>query len=79
VYRRDFEKGIALVNPKGNGTQTVTFDSDFYTLKGTQAPSVNTGALVRTVTLKDRDGIILLRKTPAKRPNPPGAITPQTR
>ncbi len=76
VFRRDFEKGIALVNPKGNGAQTVTLDADFILIKGAQAPTVNTGATVRTVTLKDRDGLILLRKTPAKRPNPPGGITP---
>jgi hypothetical protein len=62
VYRRDFEYGIALVNPKGNGTKTVTLEEDFMTIKGTQAPAVNTGKLVRKVTLKDRDGIILLRK-----------------
>jgi hypothetical protein len=62
VYRRDFEYGIALVNPKGNGKKTVTLETDFVTIKGTQAPSVNTGATVRKVTLNDRDGIILLRK-----------------
>ena len=74
VYRRDFEKGIALVNPRGNGTQEVTLEGDFYLIKGTQAPSVNTGALVRKVTVKDRDGLILLRQTPVKRPMPPQSI-----
>jgi hypothetical protein len=66
VYRRDFEKGIALVNPKGNGAQEVTLEGDVTLIKGTQAPAVNTGATVRKVTLKDRDGIILIRKTPVK-------------
>jgi hypothetical protein len=61
VYRRDFQNGIALVNPKGNGTRTITLERDFKTIKGTQAPGVNTGKIVRKVTLKDRDGIILLR------------------
>lgn len=61
VYRRNFEKGIILVNPKGNGAKTVTLEADFVKIKGTQATSVNNGATVRTVTLQDRDGIILLR------------------
>ena len=75
VYRRDFTKGIALVNPKGNGPQTVTLDGEYYLIKGKQDPAVNTGALVKTVTLKDRDGIILLRKVPLqKRPSPPGSL-----
>jgi hypothetical protein len=75
VYRRDFEFGIALVNPKGNGTRTVTLEQDFVTIKGTQAPTVNTGKLVRKVTLKDRDGIILLRKGAKPRtPFPPSDV-----
>jgi hypothetical protein len=61
VYRRDFQNGIALVNPKGNGTRTITLESNFVRLKGNQVPSVNSGATVRTLTLKDRDGIILMR------------------
>ena len=61
VYRRNFENGIVLVNPKGNGARTVTLEGDFVKIKGTQATSVNNGATVRTVTLQDRDGIVLLR------------------
>jgi hypothetical protein len=61
VYRRDFQNGIILVNPKGNGTRTVTLETNFRKLKGSQAPSVNNGQLVKSVTLKDRDGLILLR------------------
>jgi hypothetical protein len=61
VYRRNFQNGIVLVNPKGNGTRTVTLETNYVKIRGTQAPSVNSGATVRTVTLKDRDGIILLR------------------
>jgi hypothetical protein len=73
VYRRDFEKGIALVNPKGNGTRTITLERDFMTIKGNQAPAVNTGKVVRKVTLKDRDGIILLRTGTAATPQAPAA------
>jgi Hypothetical glycosyl hydrolase family 15 len=65
VWRRDFTNGIALVNPKGNGPQTVQLGGTFVKLKGTQDPSVNDGETVTSVTLQDRDGIILLRTTPA--------------
>jgi hypothetical protein len=61
VWRRDFEKGVALVNPKGNGAQTVALGGTFTKLTGTQAPSVNDGSSVTSVTLADRDGILLLR------------------
>jgi len=79
VYRRDFENGIALVNPRGNGVQTVTLETPYKKLSGTQAPSVNNGQTVQTVTLQDRDGIILLRTTgaaaPATQPAPPASVT----
>jgi hypothetical protein len=71
VYRRDFENGIALVNPKGNGAKDVTLEGDFVAIKGTQVPAVNSGKTVRTVHLNDRDGIILMRVKPAKRPAAP--------
>ncbi len=64
VWRRDFTNGIALVNPKGNGPQTVQLGGTFVKLKGTQDPEVNSGETVTSVTLEDRDGIILLRTTP---------------
>jgi Hypothetical glycosyl hydrolase family 15 len=78
VYRRDFENGIALVNPKGNGAQTITLEADFKRLAGTQVPAVNSGQTVRTLTLQDRDGIILMRLQPVaapKRPAPPSGLT----
>ena len=80
VYRRDYENGIALVNPKGNGTQTVTLEANYTRITGTQAPSINSGQTVRTLTLQDRDGIILLRtqplpSQPAAVPAPPAQVT----
>jgi hypothetical protein len=75
VYRRDFENGIVLVNPKGNGPREITLETDFVKLKGAQAPSVNDGSTVRKVTLKDRDGIVLMRVKPVKRPAPPAGVT----
>ena len=75
VWRRDFDNGIVLVNPKGNGPQTVTLETSFVKLKGTQDPVTNSGATVTSVTLKDRDGIILMRVHPTKRPAAPTKLT----
>ncbi len=60
-----------LVNPKGNGTQTLTLETSYVKFKGTQDPTTNNGQTLTTITLKDRDGIILLRKNPLKRPAAP--------
>jgi hypothetical protein len=74
VYRRNFENGIVLVNPKGNGPREVTLEEDFRRIKGTQAPSVNNGQLTRKVQLADRDGIILLRLKPLPPPSAPKLV-----
>ena len=71
VWRRDFANGIALVNPKGNGPQTVTLETTYKHFSGTQDPSVNNGQSVTSVTLNDRDGVILLRTTQQPVPDPP--------
>jgi hypothetical protein len=71
VWRRDFDNGIVLVNPKGNGPQTVTLETSYLKIKGTQDPATNSGQTVTTVTLKDRDGIMLLRPNPVTRPATP--------
>lgn len=74
VYRRDFQSGIVLVNPKGNGARTVTLETDYVRLSSTcptcqnQAPAVNSGQTVKTLTLQDRDGILLLRVGAPKPP-----------
>lgn len=75
VWRRDFTNGIALVNPKGNGPQTVQLGGTFVKIKGTQDPSVNNGQTVTSVTLQDRDGIILLRQAPLEQPKAPTGVS----
>lgn len=75
VWRRDFANGIALVNPKGNGPQTVQLGGTFVKIKGSQAPSVNSGQTVTSVTLQDRDGIILLRQSPLQQPKAPTSVS----
>jgi hypothetical protein len=80
VYRRDFANGIALVNPRGNGTQTVQLETSYVKIQGTQDPAVNNGQTVQTVTLQDRDGIILLRKGTAaagEQPQAPSSLSVQ--
>ncbi len=71
VYRREFTNGIVLVNPRGNGARDVTLETDFKKIQGTQDPSVNNGATVRTVHLNDRDGVVLLRTAIVKQPEAP--------
>lgn len=80
VFRRDFANGIALVNPKGNGQQTVQLETSYTRVKGTQDPATNNGQVTNSVTLNDSDGIILLRiqsPPPAPLPQPPGSVTVQ--
>ena len=75
VWRRDFDNGIVLVNPKGNGPQTVTLETPYIRIKGTQDPVTNSGQTVTAVTLKDRDGIILMRQSPVIGPAKPTGFT----
>ncbi len=74
VYRRDFENGIAPVNPKGNGSQEVDPQGRVLSDQGQAGAVGEYRCVVTKVTLKDRDGIILMRKEPVKRPRPPDAI-----
>lgn len=62
VYRRRFANGLVLVNPKGNGRQTVTIGPGYRRFQGSQAPYVNDGSSARVVTLDDRDGIFLVKE-----------------
>jgi hypothetical protein len=65
VWRRDFDRGIVLVNPTSQ-TQTVKLEKKYRKILGTQAPDVNDGSLMDEVSLPSQDGIILLvqgRKT----------------
>jgi hypothetical protein len=67
VWRRDYQGGIALVNPD-SVAHTVQLGGAFRKIKGTQAPTVNDGSLVTAVTLQPRDGIVLLRIDPNSAP-----------
>ncbi len=62
VYRRRFQNGMVLVNPRKNGNQTVDVGSGYKRFLGKQDRVVNNGGDVTTVLLKDRDGLFLLKR-----------------
>lgn len=61
VYMRKFENGMAIVNPKGNGSQTIKIERGYKRILGKQDAVINNGQIADTITLKDRDGIILIK------------------
>jgi hypothetical protein len=71
VWRRDFQGGVALVNPQGNGVRTVTVEPGLYRIAGKQDPQVNNGRSADQITLLDGDGIILVREQMADAPVAP--------
>ena len=58
VWRRDFEKGITLVNTT-NAARTVPLGQTFKKINGTQDKTVNNGKAVTQVILNPYDGIVL--------------------
>jgi len=71
VWAREFEGGIAIMNPKGNGPVTLTIHDlggqIWKHFLGTEDPDTNDGQDVTgSITLADRDGVILLRRHPLR-------------
>jgi len=72
VWMREFQNGVVLWNPKGNGARTVNVSglvspagrTGLKHIAGKQDPTVNNGRVVTSVTLQDRDGVILLWTVP---------------
>jgi Putative Ig domain len=72
VWMREFQKGVVLWNPKGNGAKTVNVSAlvspsghtGLKHIEGTQDRAVNNGLAVTAVSLNDRDGVILLWTSP---------------
>lgn len=69
VYIRRFQNGLAIVNPKGNGQRIINLSSvnglfpgeTYKRIAGTQDPSTNNGQTVSSVTINERDGLILVK------------------
>lgn len=74
VFRRRFQNGMALVNPKGNGPQAVSVEPGYTRFRGTQAPSVNNGEPAVTISLADRDGLLLRRTASPASLAPPAGL-----
>ncbi len=72
VWMREFQYGVVLWNPKGNGARTVNVSglvspgghTGLKHIAGKQDPAVNNGRAATSVTLQDRDGVILLWTAP---------------
>ncbi len=62
VYRRRFQNGMALVNPKGNGEQTVDVQPGYSRFTGIQQATVNNGRPASSLTLPDGSGLLLSRR-----------------
>ena len=60
VWRRDFQNGVALVNPT-TSVKTVKLEAGLRLLAGNQDPAVNNGSAVSEITLGPKDGIVLRR------------------
>ena len=60
VWRRDFEHGVALVNPTKQPV-TVALEPGLRRLLGKQDSTINNGSPAASVTLAAKDGIILCR------------------
>jgi hypothetical protein len=69
VWMREFDNGVVICNPKGNGPQTITqwdinavgIAGSFHYFQGVQNPSLNSGAAFSSVSLQDSDGVLLLK------------------
>lgn len=60
VWRRRFAGGVAFVNPKDNGPQTVAVGPGLKSFFGPQDSTTNNGLSKSSITLQERDGIILV-------------------
>ncbi|MBU0707115.1 hypothetical protein KKG41_01950, partial [Patescibacteria group bacterium] len=64
VYRRDFEKGIVLVNPSTETREVILEHSGFQILPVTEYFTAEGGEYVGVVTIEPGDGVILLADMP---------------
>lgn len=61
VWQRNFQNALVIVNST-NQKQKIELGEEFEKIKGTQDTKTNSGAVIKSLTLKPHDGIILLRR-----------------
>ncbi|MFH1291660.1 MAG: putative glycoside hydrolase [bacterium] len=59
VWKRDFQNGVAVVNPTGQ-TQDVELGAEYEKIKGNQDPIMNDGMVVSRLSLSSKDGAIMM-------------------
>lgn len=64
VWTREYDRGAVFVNSTNRG-ETIPLSGEFERLRGTQDPSVNSGAVINQVTVPPQDGVILLKRSDA--------------
>lgn len=74
VFRREYANGLVLVNPKGNGQQTVNIGTGWKRMSGTEDPVHNNGQPATLITLDEQDGIILLKEKMSSAPLAPSDL-----
>ncbi|MCF7794807.1 hypothetical protein K9M50_00395 [Patescibacteria group bacterium] len=62
LWRRNFEKGIAVLNSSSEKKSYFFDKEEFEKLKGEQAPDINNGTIVNYVNLEPKDGVILKKR-----------------
>lgn len=75
VYRRDFARGLALLNP-GREAQTVEIGPGFNRIQGVVDPITNNGQPAPEVTLGPEEGLVLLRGLAPVDPPDPDPVPP---
>lgn len=60
-WQREFDNGFVFCNPT-NKTVNIQLPRSIYNLKGLQAPNINTGLAVNSISIPPKDGIILSKK-----------------
>ncbi len=78
-WRRDFENGIALVNPAPNSV-VINLGKSYRKISGGVDPVFNNGARITSITLPSRSGAVLLNDTlpnnqDTQAPNAPNNLT----
>jgi hypothetical protein len=75
AFRRNFEHGLALVNPSSTPI-TLDLEPGFRRIAGHVNPLYNTGQPVTQITLAPEDGIVLLREPAGIPPEDPPSSPP---